>query len=263
VLEAGMNDHLGKPINVDLMYRLIAKWTGGASLPGKQAPDADHQPEAETMTEEQPSSTDSPAASLMGIGDLAGINVQLGLNGMMQDVELYQRMLAMFYESQKDFRANITEAGSDEDPTATIRYLHTLKGTAATIGAEQICQLAAALEALAEKDAVETDEFQALLPALEEEVTKVIEGLAQQTFIIEEGLAPAEAPKNGLRDKAATEFDQLMRLLQDSDAEALEYLEQLQKQLSTEDNKKLKPLVRAIEAFDFDRALELLQEKAF
>lgn len=263
VLEAGMNDHLGKPINVDLMYRLIAKWTGGASLPGKQAPDADHQPEAETMTEEQPSSTDSPAASLMGIGDLAGINVQLGLNGMMQDVELYQRMLAMFYESQKDFRANITEADSDEDPTATIRYLHTLKGTAATIGAEQICQLAAALEALAEKDAVETDEFQALLPALEEEVTKVIGCLEQQTFTIEEGLAPAEAPENGLRDKAATEFDQLMRLLQDSDAEALEYLEQLQKQLSTEDNKKLKPLVRAIEAFDFERALELLQEKAF
>lgn len=258
VLEAGMNDHLGKPINVDLMYRLIAKWTGGTS-----PNDAYHQspdPASETDAEMASDRTLSPDHLFEG---LIGVNIQAGLNAMMQDVELYQRMLAMFYDSQKDFVRNFAEARSDEDPKATIRYLHTLKGTAATIGAEHLCHLAAELETLAEAGEENSDRFKTLMQALEEEVRKVVFGLGRQAFIIEDGLVAPSEPEASFRDKAKAEFDQLMQLLKDSDAEALEYLEQLQKQLSPDESKKLKPLVRAVEAFDFDRAMELLQENAF
>ncbi|WP_086479321.1 response regulator [Oceanospirillum sanctuarii] len=232
VLEAGMNDHLGKPIDVDLMYRLIAKWT-------KRADNTENTP--------------NPFSGLYGI------NTELGLNNMIQDAELYQRMLIMFYESQKAFRENFEAACNDPDQTAAGRYLHTLKGTAATIGAEQLYQLAAPLEHLCLELSPDDETFQSQLAEMETELNKVISGIEARFASGDQKEQRDDYP----RHKAQAEFDELVRLLKESDAEAIEHLENLQKHLSPEETCKLKPLIRAVEAFDFDQALEFLQEHPF
>ena len=164
VIEAGMSDHIGKPLNVNAMFITMAKWfkPAGRFDAATYAVDA--------------ASKKSTAGRLPS--ELAGINITLGMANMMKNENLYLRLLLRFRESQDNFKQRFQMALSDADAQAAQRCAHNLKSTAGSVGATQLEAMAASLEAAC----AQTQTMQALEPLVDQvdaEVRRVVQSLSQ------------------------------------------------------------------------------------
>lgn len=130
-IDAGMNEHIGKPFDMEHLVKLLLQITG------IQISDA----EADAQEFEQESATlPSPA--------IAGLDLHSALARMSGMRSLYAR-------SAQDFLAVLDTAATDlallvqgNDRKKCCRFLHTLKGNAATLGATELASEAARLERL-------------------------------------------------------------------------------------------------------------------
>lgn len=236
VLNAGMNDHIGKPINIDQMYATIERWACVAKRNSRVI---------------EP----SPVEDDLDLPEIPHIDTAKGLSSMRGNRELYLKMLKGFYEHHREFDAQFIEAIEDEDPTAPMRCAHTLKGAAATIGALELETLAEKLENLcAEPNFKEADS--------EEAVTVVREEVALVVANIEaSGLLPTDGGtgnRNLNPDTLIESIPKLRKYLIESDSEALEVIEELESELSDKALELLGPVAKAVNEFDFDLALERL-----
>lgn len=124
-MACGMNDHIAKPLDVETMFATLARW-----IKPRHAAEAIHRNAEPPL---------SPFA-------LAGIDYQGGLKRCDHNENLYRRVLMMFLKSNAGFDASFRAALADPDPTAAMRLAHTLRGSAANIGATDVASAAKALE---------------------------------------------------------------------------------------------------------------------
>jgi len=240
VIEAGMWDHIAKPLNVTEMYATIAKWVKPSVTADVAA--------APAAAKQQPPG---------GMPSLPGIDVTAGLATTMNNQKLYIRLLINFRDHQGKFSDLFAAARQDSDPRAAERAAHTLKGTAGNIGASGVQAAAGALEHAfrAGKDAAEID---GLLATVLAELEPVVAGL-QQIGVGKSAAAKAvpAIPKEELQ----AVLDRLAALLEDNDAASVDLLgELLDKIEGTPQARALKPVADAINNFDFDEALEMLKK---
>ncbi len=125
-IDAGMNDHIGKPINIHELFTTMAKYIGDPNQPIK--------PFVETLP--------SPKIPTKKIGNL---DVASALQSLMGNEVLYDRILQQFYQQQQHFIKNFKTA-INQSPTDAMRVAHTLKGLAGTIGATALQEKAGKLE---------------------------------------------------------------------------------------------------------------------
>jgi signal transduction histidine kinase/DNA-binding response OmpR family regulator/HPt (histidine-containing phosphotransfer) domain-containing protein len=257
VLEAGMWDHIAKPLNVGEMFATIAKWIkpGGKITTKTIAADAmDTRPVAINAIKVP------VEAGMAGLPALPGIDVKAGMATTMNNEKLYTRLLVKFRDSQGDFATLFAAARVDADPTAAARAAHTLKGTAGNIGAKGVQAAAAELEHAYLVDA-NSDQIDALLATALAELQPVIAGLQAVGAPATGTASPAAADANPQQTaRVLAALDRLTALLKDSDADAADVLGELTEQLDGSALAiKLKPVATAIENFDFDAALEILK----
>jgi len=158
-LAAGMNDHVAKPINVDELFSTIARWV---HPPGG--------PRSATAVRTASGVISESTATY------PGIDTSTGRRHMKGDERLYQRMLDIFLDSQRDFLIRFRSASASGDKLASMRVAHDLKGLAATIGAHAVQEAAASLEQSCNGHASQAT-LEALLEATARELAIVIEGL--------------------------------------------------------------------------------------
>jgi PAS domain S-box-containing protein len=134
-MAAGMNDHLCKPVVREALYELLHRYL--------------LEPAAGQTTIE---SAESASAQSLLPEALPGVDLDLG-RASLGDDGFYRELLAMFLgqldSEYAPLSASYTGQPLDE---AYRRLLHTLKGGAATIGAVQLSESAAALEAAISAD---------------------------------------------------------------------------------------------------------------
>jgi CheY-like chemotaxis protein len=258
VLEAGMSDHIAKPLNVGEMFATIAKWIKSDVAPEKVASHA-------TTTRangldlgfcqngSKPSGvTDSPFSVLQGVDVRAGLATSMG------NEKLYTRLLHKFLQSQADFAALFAAARADADASAAARAAHNLKGTAGNIGARGVQAAAAELEHACEELAPDEHRIADLLQLALQALAPVVQGL--RAFASQSGEPVAAAPTASPAGDTAPALDRLERLLRDSNVDAAEALTQLMQQVKgTPLEQNLGRVVAAVEAFDFDAAVTALQ----
>ena len=240
-LACGMNDHISKPLNIEDMFATLTKWIH--PKPGRGAPSAEVSP-VTTVT----------AASLPA--SLPGIDLNAGLATCMGKVELYLRLLRKFRSSQQAFCAEFLIARSESDPSVTVRLVHTLRGTAGNIGAVGVANAASQLEQACLSGAVEQD-VAGQLAEVERCLTPVLEGLlvlTESTVSVDSSDAPR------FDNEWLTQLAHVRYLLAESDAQALTALHKLQGLASgPRVAEQLHRVVQQAECFDFDQALELLE----
>jgi two-component system sensor histidine kinase/response regulator len=137
-LEAGMSDHLAKPITPEVLYEALRRWLPAPAVPPLVAiPEVPATPSSAALAHGE-------ASSVARLAAIAGLDLDAGLRLANNNFTLYVRLLRMFVEQQK---ANaLLEALALADYPGARLLSHSLKGTTATIGAEGLCQAAAAIE---------------------------------------------------------------------------------------------------------------------
>jgi two-component system sensor histidine kinase/response regulator len=205
-LEAGMNDHISKPIDPNILFETVGRFY--------QTPPA-------TTPVGQPVAVVSNPEELPAIAGLDSVD---GLARVAGNRKLYLKLLRQFAEQQGTAVAEISTALASGDPALAERIAHTVKGVAANLGAKQVQSAASALEEIIRHrgPAAETE------PALQQlarVMNPLLEGLkkllpeseaAQPALEITTQVDPAET-------RAAAE--NLAKLLADFDSSAVEFIE--------------------------------------
>jgi CheY-like chemotaxis protein len=119
-LASGMNAHLTKPIQVEVMLRTLADWI-------------DRAPAAS-------STADGAAASGGAASDDATevIDVRAGMAICMGNEELFHRMLGGFRDTEGGFADEIHQALTERRWADALRRAHDMKGLAGTLGAQRL-----------------------------------------------------------------------------------------------------------------------------
>ncbi|QFY88020.1 response regulator [Magnetovirga frankeli] len=123
---AGMDDHICKPIDPDLLLRRLVYWTQGQeeSTPGSRDAEAAPAPAV------PPPETRLPA----DLGQLRQIDAAAGIRRMGGQVAAYRRQLQRFVQHYADADAQLDQL-LRQGPDTAEPYCHGLKGVAANLGA--------------------------------------------------------------------------------------------------------------------------------
>jgi PAS domain S-box-containing protein len=241
-LEAGMNDHVSKPIDPDALFATLMRWAKPRQL---QA----------TRIQTRP----AKAADDVILPEIDGVDVTGGLKRVAGNKRLYLDLLAQFAAKQADASSQISAAIENGDRELAERIAHTVKGVTGNIGLGKVFTAAERLERAIPK--VDAD-----VPALLEEFTLV---LRSQVQTIRQAICTI-TPDHTTQDKRSAEFDaraataaiaRLESLLKSSDGEAVEAFLAVENILAgTLDKSRLDSLSAAISEFDFEGALLKLNE---
>jgi CheY-like chemotaxis protein/HPt (histidine-containing phosphotransfer) domain-containing protein len=128
-LSAGMNDHIGKPIDPDRLVAVLAKWV---------------RPSRPAETPPIPQTVSIPAAETLP--DLPGVNVAESVRRIGGKVAVYYALLDRFRVNERDIVARIRAALDANDMKTAERLAHTLRGSAGSLGAENVQNQASLVE---------------------------------------------------------------------------------------------------------------------
>ncbi|ELX11297.1 phosphotransfer domain-containing protein [Janthinobacterium sp. HH01] len=186
----------------------------------------------------------------MNSADAAVLDQAGGLQQLMGDQVLYLQILRRFRQRYAGAAAETRAALAGGDTTGAVRIVHTLKGAAGMLGAQQLQQVAAQLEAascalpLAPLDQA----LQRLLCAIDKLLSQA-DGAAA---------APAPAPAPAAAQPMLVRH--LARLLEDGDGAAIDVLEQSAAALTASLGAEVfGEVTAAAQQFDFDAALARLR----
>ena len=256
-LVLGMNGHLSKPIDPEVLYATLAEFKAGASAPrpGPMTTPATH----------AVAPSDSGEAALP---EIAGLDTRAGLRHADGKAALYSQLLLRFANDFAQFSTSLESLlafGNWEDAA---RQAHTLKGLCATLGANGIQPLAAALEkallardmATARRDAAETGIAVAKLVA----ALRAHFGIEDAAELTPAGTGALNAAPEGAYAAAAGFTDWLPRLrdlLQQGDNDARELWKSRQAEIATQlPFHVIERVSQALANFEFEAALRLLPQ---
>jgi len=134
-LDAGMDDHVSKPIDPELLFEALLKWVRKSS--GESSV---REPPVETdMTPPDPSDrVDFP--------ELDGIHVAAGLKRLLGNKKSYRRILLRFRQDFENAADTLRDLVNGEKYEEAEILAHSIKGAGGNVGAEALQAAAAAVE---------------------------------------------------------------------------------------------------------------------
>jgi CheY-like chemotaxis protein/two-component sensor histidine kinase len=242
-MAAGMNDHIAKPVNPMELFSTLLEWIkpGERDLPAGGTDAGETQITADELPDQ-----------------LYGIDIDAGLQRVGGNAKLFKKLLGEFYLDHREDIDAIQEALQAGDHETAERLAHTIKGVAATIGANELNFSAKNLELAIKQDKI--DDIDRLIDELAMVMRPIVEDLSAlapaQTAEVQAG--PAE-PLNA--DEAGRLLDELAEMIEEMDPDAEEKVDEIYKRtIGQVDGKLLRQLVRQIGGYEFDEAAETLDK---
>jgi two-component system sensor histidine kinase/response regulator len=202
-LAAGMNDHLGKPIDPSRLFEALLRW-----IPPRAASAA------------SPSASVRAPAPSAASGELLipGIDTATALNRTGGNRKRYESLLRRFAESQALTVIDMQSALAANDFPTAIRLAHSLKGASANLGANTLAEVAAKAEAAIESNQSISPALDALRYSLDSTIAAIRNALPSES-------TGANVPAPGGDPSTVTQPLRLLkRLLETDDGDASDFL---------------------------------------
>ena len=239
--EAGMSDHVTKPVDPERLMAVLGKWTRppktGRDVPQEAVPAAMVLPEF-------------PPELLA----LASLDAQQGIRRIGGKVEAYRKQLRRFREHYPDAVAELSRLAAEQGARQAEEYCHALKGVSGNLGATAFYASVSAIDVLLKQgrlpDAAQLEEMRQRL----QEIMADIDSLAAAG-----GTVPAPPSTPLSREEVLERLEQLAQALQYDLGAADPVLGELRAGAS---GQEIEPALREIAAktdvFAIDEALELV-----
>jgi PAS domain S-box-containing protein len=236
-LQAGMVDHITKPIDPDALFATLARWTKQ-----RETPVATAKPQ--------------PAPADKELPHIEGIDIDGGLKRVAGNKRLYRSLLQQFVAKQADTPARIEEALGKGDRESAERLAHTLKGVAGNIGIGVVQAAAAKVEKAIRDGDTSVEVLAALKSVLGPQVESIRTALGEA--------APAAVQAEAFnREAAAAAVARLMSLIEANDGDAADAVEEVAAALTGKvETGRLAELRESVAGFDFDDARTKLTQIA-
>ncbi len=253
-LDAGMNDHVSKPIDPDVLFATMMRWAHPhhAEAPATATPAAAASAAAATPVKQQ------GAPGEVVVPEIEDVDVAGGIKRVAGNKKLYRDLLTQFAEKQGDAGAQISEALKNNDAKLAERLAHTVKGVAGNLGISKVQASAAGIEkAVRENDPA----ISALLVdfdlVLQLQVRTVKAALSSTQTVV------ADEPVDLVFDAeaASDSATQLKGLLDACDGESEEVFAKFRDAVAGKvESSRLNALGDSIRDYDFDSATAKLDE---
>ncbi|MBF0448396.1 MAG: response regulator [Magnetococcales bacterium] len=170
-LNAGMQDHIAKPIDPDLFYTTLRKWV----KPSAAKPLLTSKRKRKKKIKENRDNQEA-------VPNIPGIDSSIGIHRIGGKVDLYWKILGKFLTSQRGTVLAITEALKADETELAQRLAHTLKGISGTIGAQNLYIQAESLE-LAIKNSAGLDGLETHLNSVGQELEQICLALESEPHL--------------------------------------------------------------------------------
>jgi signal transduction histidine kinase/DNA-binding response OmpR family regulator/HPt (histidine-containing phosphotransfer) domain-containing protein len=245
-VDAGMNDHVAKPIDPDALFTALLRWIkprNAESSLQKDAPPVPSQPAPPTPSDSDPL-------------EILGIDTKSALRRTGGNRRRYESLLRRFAEPSAGTVEEIRAALAAGDTATAARAAHSLKGAAANLGAGALAELAARAETAVTTGQDVEEALHSLAVSYEDVARAINSALPAEQFV-----AAAAAPAD-----LATVVEPLTRLkilLKNDDGDAADYILEARPSLSkvlTE--AEINTLTGLVGNFNFEAALISLSDIA-
>jgi two-component system sensor histidine kinase/response regulator len=143
-LAVGMNDHISKPINPNLLLETVARYYRPAT--DSSAPSREVRATASVAESAPHSSKRAVSTQAVVLPAVEGLDTAEGLLRVAGNKNLYLKLLRQFVASEHDAPSRIRERLASKDHATAERMAHTVKGVAGNLGAKAVQSAAADLE---------------------------------------------------------------------------------------------------------------------
>jgi two-component system sensor histidine kinase/response regulator len=294
-LVAGMDDYLTKPIEPDELCKKLLLWIkphpygqeykkeyqqlttlpADDGEPGRQPTTPAEVGRQATYPEDNRQAALPVVDGLATLPEIDGLNRMAGLRRCSDNEDLYRRLLQTFIINQAGFAASFDEASQNHDWPVAERLVHTLKGVAAQIGAEILWQLAIDLEKLVQAR-VDAAQRLPLQTATAAELDRLITAITARLNVNQADAAPdgEQADCDKLNHNPSNLHPDLplsisawkpvclkiATLLAEDNYASSTLVEEHAKMLESELGQGFHAIRKAVNGFDFPRALTLLRQ---
>jgi CheY-like chemotaxis protein/HPt (histidine-containing phosphotransfer) domain-containing protein len=238
-LQAGMVDHVTKPIDPDALFAALAHWTKPRKVAAAAAPSA------------------PPATVDDGLPGIEGVDIAGALKRVVGNQRLYRSLMEQFATKQSDMDVRIAEALAGGDRQDAERLAHTLKGVAGNLGIGAVQAAAAKVEKAIREEDSEASKFVVEL--------KIV--LAPQVAAIRSALGggskPAATAATFNSEAASRAARHLMSLIEANDGDSADAVQEVAMALAGKvDPVRMDALRDSVNDFDFEGARTSLTQIA-
>ncbi|WP_218179750.1 response regulator [Pseudomonas gingeri] len=234
-LQAGMNGHVGKPIDIEHLVSVLRAQLDGKEPPAlAPAPIADH--------------------PVMEPGELIETRASI-LERLDGNLNLIRNVLKIFGTDTEKQLANLDAQIAQNNRAGAASVLHAIKGSAGTIGALALSRRAGQLEQTLSADAASTN-IDPLVNGCSAELRQLMQAcLEQLTLAFAEPAGPIESAAQTLPlTEWRLHLNEILALLNASNLQAIAAAEALLPQTPAERLVRFNPFIKQVRALDFTAA---------
>ncbi|ANQ51640.1 response regulator [Flammeovirga sp. MY04] len=246
--EAGMTDHIAKPIDNAQLFSILGRWIEAKGNYKSNDP--------KLLEKLKEAGKDIDAKSDIQI---EGIDTEIAIKRCGGNEELFLSVLDKFFNKQQDTLVRLMELSTDKDYTELEKEAHTVKGVSANLGMTEVSKAAERLESSLKYyetyDEVAYNDLLVQLSIMLENIRQ-FKGEEETQESPQETDTPTEIVSiNDFPDEKA----QLLQLLDEGDPEAGEIIKSLLEKVTIEEEKNgLKAALEFVQEYDFEEGCKAL-----